>query len=90
MNDVKREQEELENPKYIDIEELKKEKKKYYETHPDIKPDCLATGWILYLIVMIGGLIFVDYVFLAIFATIVFFSWRHNKIEEANGRRYDD
>ena len=47
-------------------------------------------GWIIYIIVMIGGMIFVDYIYLAIFATIYFFRWRHNKIEEANGRKYDD
>lgn len=87
---IKREEEERKNRKYIDMDELHKKKVEYHQTHPDIKPDSLVGGWILYIIVMIGGMIFVDYISLAIFATIFFFSWRHNQIERANGRKYDD
>ena len=87
-----REMEEKKNIKeeYIDIEKLKQEKIEYQKTHPDIKPDCLTGGWFLYILVMIGGMIFVDYIFLAVFATVIFFTWRHDKIEEANGRKYNN
>lgn len=90
LNDIERRKNERENPKYIDMEKIKQDKIEYHKTHPDVKPDCLVGGWILYIIVMIGGMIFKDYFFLAIYATIYFFWWRHDKIERANGRKYDD
>ena len=83
-------EEEKNNQNIIDIEKLKQDKIEYQKTHPDIKPDCLISGWIIYIFIMIAGLIFVDYIFLAIAATIIFFKWKHNKIEEANGRKYED
>lgn len=74
------------------IDQLKKEQreKEGITERKDIKPDSLIGGWVLYIIVMIGGLIFVDYIVLAVFATIYFFTWRHREIERANGRKYDD
>ena len=73
---------------YINISELRLKNPDYHKDLPDVKPSCLFNGWVAYLIVMIGGLIFRGYVAIAIIATIYFFSWRHNKIEEANGRKY--
>lgn len=101
MNDIKnqltlmriqreREEKEFKENNTIDIEKIKQEKLERQKSQPDIKPDCLSSGWFIYIFIMIGGLIFVDYIYLAIFATVVFFAWRHNKIEEANGRKYDD
>ena len=71
---------------YIDFEKLKREKLEKQLNRPDTKPDSLIGGWIIYIFVMIAGLIFNDYITLAIFATIVFFWWRHDEIEKDNGR----
>lgn len=93
--EIKRQEEERKNPQYATKERIEEIKRKERERNgiyeiKDVKPDTLVGGWFLYIIVMIGGLIFVDYIYLAIFATIYFFSWRHNEIEKANGRKYDD
>ena len=87
-NDKKEREERAKN--VIDIEKIRQEKLAYQKAHPEeeIKPDCLITGWMVYLFVMIAGMIFVDYAFLAIAATFYFFYWRHDRIERANGRRY--
>lgn len=102
MNDVERrllfeemEKCELEEDMYITkerIAQLKEEERirNGIYTRKDIKPDSLIGGWMLYIIVMIGGLIFNDYILLAIFATVYFFYWRRKEIDKANGRRYDD
>lgn len=84
------EQEKNEEPKYIDLEKLEAEKRERMKNKPDIKPDCLVSGWILYLIVMIGGIIFYDYIYLAIGASLYFFLWRKRQIDIANGRYYED
>lgn len=64
--------------------------KEIKEKTGDKKPDCLLEGWIIYLFIMIAGTIFKGYIILAISATFIFLSWRHNKIEEANGRNHKD
>ena len=78
------------NQKHVDFEELERQKIEYYKTHEDIKPDSLSAGWFIYIFVMIGGMIFVDYIWLAIFATLYFIWWRKDQVDRANGRKYDD
>ena len=89
LANVKAFEERQKNVKYVDFDELERKKREYHRTHLDIKPDSLSSGWFIYICVMIGGLIFTFYTFLAIFATIYFFWWRHDQIERANGRKYD-
>ena len=72
---------------YIDYDKLEQEKRERQKNQPDMKPDSLIAGWFLYIFVMIGGLIFYDYFILAIAATIIFFTWRHDAIEKENGRK---
>lgn len=98
MNDLKNElrklqlemkAEELDNMETIDLEKIRKEKLERQKNQPDIKPDSLTGGWFLYIVVMIGGMIFNAYLGIAIVATIYFFYWRHDQIERANGRKHD-
>jgi hypothetical protein len=79
-----------EEPNYIDFEKLHQEKMERMKNHKDIMPDNLISGWILYLIVMIGGVIFYDYIPMAIIATLYFLLWRQRQIDIANGRHYED
>ena len=73
--------------KMVDFEQLKQEKKERQKNKPDMKPDSLIAGWLFYIVIMIGGLIFNDYITIAITSTIIFFIWRRDAIERENGRK---
>jgi hypothetical protein len=62
-----------------------KDKTEYYSDLED--PDVII-GWIIYIAVMIGSLIFIDFGAIWGFASIVFFVWRHNRLKKPKKHNY--
>lgn len=60
-------------------------KTEYYSDFED--PDVIV-GWIAYVVVMIGSLIFIDFGAIWGFASIVFFVWRHQRLKKPERHNY--
>lgn len=58
------------------------------ECYSDFEVPGVITGWIIYIAIMIGSLIFVDFGAIWGVASLVFFAWRHQKLKKAKRHNY--
>lgn len=67
------------------LTEGNKDKVKYYS---DFEVPGVITGWVIYITIMVGSLIFVDFGAIWGFASLVFFAWRHQKLKKPKRHNY--
>ena len=58
------------------------------EYYKDSEVPVVAVGWIIYAIVMIGSIIFKDFISLWVISTIFFFYWRRNQLKKPSKHDY--
>ena len=67
-----------------DLEQVE-DKLQYYK---DYEVPGVITGWIIYIVIMVGSLIFVDFGIIWGFASLAFFAWRHQKLKKPKRHNY--